>query len=867
MKHLLHPTFCLFRCAVVSLLLFAAGITYGQTSPVLFPAGGFKIDGALRANVTIQAGDWAPRLNSQAFTGGIDSFVLNAAGTPEDAVSTRLRRDEYNNTIDNIFTQGSKFNDYISALRWGLGGAPNKNDIHNGMFHASADASGNQWVFIGGDRLDVSGTSYIDFEFLQGTITTNASTFTGSGPAGGRFIGDINISMEYNNGGSAPKVVIYRWAPTNEAGTAWAWDSTGSAAITQAYAKTNLVSVDAPFGAFGGNTYQAFAFVESAINITELITAVGGNCAGLSIKTLWIKTKASSSSTAALKDFMDPISLDLTFGGIDIHQKGPVCLNGDVIALTATPAGGTFSGPGVTGTNFTPTASDAGVGSHRIIYTASAGVNCEKKDTMWIVVRPLPAAVISGTTAVCQDATSPFVVITGSGGTRPYTFSYTINGGSTLQRTTTGSFDTVRIAVATSSANAFTYALTGVSDANCSNTASGNAVVTINAKPTAAISGATTVCKDAASPFIVITGSGGTRPYTFSYTLNGGGTLQRTTTGTFDTVRIAVPTGTAGTFTYVLTGVSDANCSNTASGSAAVTVNPKPTASISGATTVCKDATSPFIVFTGAGGTRPYTFSYTLNGGGTLQRTTTGSFDTARVAVPTGTPGTFTYVLTGVSDANCSNTASGSAAVTVNSIPTAPTLCVVQPTLCGPATGSITVLSPTGDGYQYSKDGGATWQTSNVFSGLAAGSNPSIVYKTGLGCISEAASCSSASICSEEDRSARTTTTPVTQTEATARVLGSATLETSSSVSVSAMPNPFNDKVRFMITNPEAGSGTLDIYNMTGQKIKTVYQGNMPAGVSYFDLTLATRQTANLIYVLRIGDKKFTGKLLQLNTH
>ena len=103
-----------------------------------------------------------------------------------------------------------------------------------------------------------------------------------------------------------------------------------------------------------------------------------------------------------------------------------------------------------------------------------------------------------------------------------------------------------------------------------------------------------------------------------------------------------------------------------------------------------------------------------------------------------------------------------------------------------------------------------------------------------------------------------------TESEATARSLGSATLE-ESTVTVKATPNPFSNQVRFTITNPEAGSGSLDIYNMAGQKIKTVYEGHIPAGASYFDLNLATRQVANLVYVLRIGDKKMTGKILQLN--
>src|SRR5687767_4175504 len=89
----------------IFILLFTKN-SFGQTAPVLIPKGGFKIDGALRANVTIRAGDWVPQLNSQTFTVGLDSFVVDAAGLPEDAVTTRLKRDAFNVNTDDIFTQG-----------------------------------------------------------------------------------------------------------------------------------------------------------------------------------------------------------------------------------------------------------------------------------------------------------------------------------------------------------------------------------------------------------------------------------------------------------------------------------------------------------------------------------------------------------------------------------------------------------------------------------------------------------------------------------------------------------------------------------------------------------------------------------------
>jgi len=838
------------KLALAGFVLLFSNISFSQTAPVLIPKGGFKIDGALRANVTTAAGDWVPRLNSQAFTAGVDSFVLDASGAPEDLVTTRLKRDEFNNNIDDIFTQGSKFNDYISALHWGLGGAPNKNDIHNGMFHASGDATGNQWVFIGGDRLDVSGTSYIDFQFLQGTVTPNnaAGTFTGSGPAGGRTIADINVSMEYNNGGTAPKVVIYRWVPTNDAGTAWAWDSTGSSAITQAFAKTNLASTDVPFGAFGGTTYQAYAFVEAAINVTQLITAVGGNCSGLSIKTLWITTKASSSSTAALKDFIAPISLDLTFGGVSINPIGPFCAGASSVTLTGSPSGGTFSGPGVSGTTFSPTV--AGVGTHTIVYEASAGVNCTKTTSIQVVVNANPATTDPSDQTVCNGASTSAVNFSST--PAGATFNWT-NNNTSIGLGASGSGNISAFTATNSGTSNAVATIDVTATANGCTGAPQQFTITVKPTPTVTDPSDQTLCNGESTN--AVTFSGAVAGTTFGWT-NNNTSIGLAASGSGNIA--SFPAVNSGTTNAVAT-ITVTPTANSCTGSQqqfTITVKPTPTVGDPPDQNYCPGATTSAVNFTGT--VTGTTFAWTNNnttiglgasGSGNLPSfITVNSGNSNAVATITVTP--------------TANSCSGTPqlfTITVNPQPVAPTICIVQPTLCGPATGSITVTSPTGAGYLYSKDGGTTWQSSPTFNNLAAGSNPSIIYQTPSACISAAATCGSGSICQQSQR-----TNTVTQTETTARVLGSATLE-ASSVTVSAMPNPFSNQVRFMITNPEAGSGTLDIYNMTGQKIKTVYQGNIPAGVSYFDLTLATKQVANHVYVLRIGDKKMTGKILQIN--
>lgn len=97
------------------------------------------------------------------------------------------------------------------------------------------------------------------------------------------------------------------------------------------------------------------------------------------------------------------------------------------------------------------------------------------------------------------------------------------------------------------------------------------------ALPTATISpSVTTVCVGDTSPVLTLTGSGGTAPYTFTYSLNG--TIQPiiVSSGVGNTVTISTPTDTAGDFVYTLVSVSDSSGTQLQSESATVTVNPLP---------------------------------------------------------------------------------------------------------------------------------------------------------------------------------------------------------------------------------------------------------------------------------------------------
>jgi hypothetical protein len=82
---------------------------------------------------------------------------------------------------------------------------------------------------------------------------------------------------------------------------------------------------------------------------------------------------------------------------------------------------------------------------------------------------------------------------------------------------------------------------------------------------------------------------------------------------------------------------------------------------------------------------------------------------------------------------------------------------------------------------------------------------------------------------------------------------------------VTSYPNPYNDNVRFVIESDVSGEATLEVYNMLGQKVETVYKGIILAGKGHtINYTVPVSNRTNLIYILRIGGKQVTGKLIRI---
>ncbi len=323
-----------------------------------------------------------------------------------------------------------------------------------------------------------------------------------------------------------------------------------------------------------------------------------------------------------------------------------------------------------------------------------------------VTVGALPTATISGTATVCHNAASPSITFTGANGAEPYTFTYSINGGANQTLTTTTG-NSVSISVPTATVGVFTYQLLSVSSAglaSCSQSQSGSAVVTVEALPTATISGAITICSGSTTTVTF----NGTPNATVTYNVNGGSneTIVLNASGTASITTAALTATT--TYTLVsVTASGTAACSQTVSGSVVVTVVAIPTATISGTTTVCQNATSPSITFTGTDGVQPYTFTYNINGG-TTQTITTTAGNSISISVPTTTVGAYTYQLLSVSSAtlsSCSQVQSGTAVVTVEALPTV-TISGTT-TICTESTATVVFNGTPNAIVTYTVNGGA----------------------------------------------------------------------------------------------------------------------------------------------------------------
>jgi gliding motility-associated-like protein len=230
--------------------------------------------------------------------------------------------------------------------------------------------------------------------------------------------------------------------------------------------------------------------------------------------------------------------------------------------------------------------------------TASSDANCTgtTQGSANVIINALPTANIAGNVNLCQGSNGgPQITLTGGG---PYTITYSINGGASISQNINTSPYTLQ---ATQSG---TYTLISVSNASCSGTVSGQAVVTILPLPTATISGGGQVCQGGSAQFQIIGSGNGS--VSANYAING------VPAGNLNLVGGVANFSSSTAGTYTILNISDDFCTGPGGNSQAIlVVNPIPTASLNvNQTSLCEgDSTLLNISFTGNG---PFDLTYSI---------------------------------------------------------------------------------------------------------------------------------------------------------------------------------------------------------------------------------------------------------------
>jgi len=227
-------------------------------------------------------------------------------------------------------------------------------------------------------------------------------TFSGNGISGNNFIpyyaavGSNTITYTYTDGNTCTNsttqnVVIIGLPTVDFSGLAGPYCVSSSTPIT-------LTGFPAG-GTFSGPGISGNSFVPSL--------------AGVGVHSItYTYSDANGCTNAKTRTAVVNPMPAITFSGL----QPSYCINNPSVTLTGFPAGGTFSGPGISGNIFNPAA--AGAGLHTITYTYTDGIGCSNFTQQTTTVHALPTPTFSGLNAnYCFEASPALLTGSPSGGT------------------------------------------------------------------------------------------------------------------------------------------------------------------------------------------------------------------------------------------------------------------------------------------------------------------------------------------------------------------------------------------------------------------------------------------------------------------
>ena len=505
----------------------------------------------------------------------------------------------------------------------------------------------------------------------------------------------------------------------------------------------------------------------------------------------------------------------------------------------------------------------------KVCNNPAPGTVCSSLQSVVLTVVPKPVTLVLTGSSICASAPGTGTV---TSSTSESGVSYQLKNGSNVnqgaaQAGTGSGLTWTGLAVGTG----YHVVATGAGTTACPGS-SNNVDVTSVANPVALVLTGSSICASAPNTGTV---TSSTSESGISYQLKNGsnvdqGSAQAGTGSGLTWTGLAAGTG----YHVVATGAGATACSG-GSNNVNVTSVANPVALVLTGSAICSSAPNTGTV---SSSTSESGVSYQLKNGsnadqGAAKPGTGSGLTWTGLAVGNG----YHVVSTGASPTNCPGS-SNNVNVTSNTNPDPPSV-TYNPPSCDESTFSITITGVTTVGAQYTVtkgDGSGTGITpaspyaataadvtngSITFSGFPAGAG--FIVTVTIGSCTSLPSNPGNTNCGGFEKTAKNPI--VTTSEQSLTKNNTNTIVERDGATVKAYPNPFNDNVKFVVTSQVAGYGSLELMNMQGQKIKTIYEGQLPAGGKSFEMTVPALHSSTFIYVLRTGGKQITGKLVQLN--
>jgi hypothetical protein len=266
-----------------------------------------------------------PPLSGSTFAGGDGNLLTSPTtfGTTDWQSVSGLHTgvDLASGTGDNAFGQGTKED---SANVTVVSGSipPNKSDLTR-FYEASEFANNSNFLYLAWERTNVLGSANMDFEINQ-ALTPNLGS---PGPHTIiRTAGDLLVTFDFNNGGGRPVLGLLTWVTTGSTSQCFSsnslpcWGNHLNLNGTNSEAAVNnLDAVTDPFLPASSNPLAALTFGEAAINLTAAGVFPPATCEALG--SVFLKSRASASFTAEVKDFVAPVPVTISNCGRIIIRK------------------------------------------------------------------------------------------------------------------------------------------------------------------------------------------------------------------------------------------------------------------------------------------------------------------------------------------------------------------------------------------------------------------------------------------------------------------------------------------------------------------------------------------------------------------